>query len=153
MACCLGHNYGIVQVVWLMKFAKKEIIMAFGPPQYILSDNDLKFDCKAVQGFAHRFKIQWKCTSPYNPQGNGVSERMVGILKKALQKVTQSESKEWDRSLEDVLYGYSHKPGTDGIAPFEIFYGVKPRFSIEPSVCAPGAEVLSLARPFELAMR
>ncbi len=86
-----------------MKFFKKEIIMAFGPPQYILSDNYLKFDCKAVQGYAHRFNIQWKCTSTYNPQGNGVAERMVGTLKKALQKVTRSESKEWDKSLEDVL--------------------------------------------------
>ncbi len=77
---------------------------------------------------------------------------MVGTLKKALQKVTRSESKEWDRSLEDVLYRYSRKPGTDGIGPFEILYSVKPRFLIEPSVCAPGAEVLSHARDFELAM-
>ncbi len=41
----------------VMKFVKKEIIMAFGPPQYILSD-DLRFDCKAVQELAHRFNIQ-----------------------------------------------------------------------------------------------
>ena len=73
---------------------KKEIIMLFGPPQYILSDNDLKFDCKAVQDFAHRFNIVWKCTSTYSLQGNGVVDRMVGTLKKSLQKVTRSESKE-----------------------------------------------------------
>ncbi len=38
----------------VMKFVKKEIIKTFGPPQYTLSDNDLKFDCKTVQDFAHR---------------------------------------------------------------------------------------------------
>ena len=72
----------------VMKFVKKEIVISFGPPQYILSENDLKLDCKAVQDFAHRFNAQWKCTSTYNPHGNGVAERMVGTLKKALQKVT-----------------------------------------------------------------
>ena len=86
-----------------MKFVKKEIILAFGPPQYMLTDNDLKIDCKAVQDFAHLFNIQWKCTSTNNLQENGVAERIVGTPKKALQKVTQSESKEWDQSLEDVL--------------------------------------------------
>ena len=126
--------------------------MAFGPPQYILSDNNLKFDCKALQDFAHRFNIQWKCTSNYNPQGNGVAERMVRTLKKALKKVTQSESKQWEISFEDVLYRYRRRPRTDGITPFEILFRVQPRFSIEPPVPTTGAEVLSHARCFELAM-
>ncbi len=77
---------------------------------------------------------------------------MVGTLKKALQKVTRNESKECNESLEDVLYGYRRRLRTDGIAPFEILLGVKPRFSIEPSVRTPVAEVLSRARFFELAM-
>ena len=77
----------------VIEFVKTEIIMLFGPPQYILSENCLKFDCKAVQDFVHRFNIQWKYTSTYNPHGNGVAERKVSILKKALQKVTWSESK------------------------------------------------------------
>ncbi len=96
MARYLGIPTELFNSLGAMKFVKKEIIMAFGPPQYMLSDNDLKLDCKAVQDFAHRFNIQWKCTSTYNPQGNGVGERMVGTLKEALQKVTRSESKEWD---------------------------------------------------------
>ena len=70
----------------VMEFFKKEIIMLFGPPQYVLSDNGLNFDCKAVQDFANRFNIQWKCTSTYNTQGNGVAEHKVGTLNKALQK-------------------------------------------------------------------
>ncbi len=88
--------------------------------------------------------------STYNPQGNRVVERMVGTPKKALQKVSRSESKKWDQSLENILYGCMRRPGTDGIAPFEILFGVKPRLLIEPSVCTSGAEVLSRARPFEL---
>ena len=91
--------------IGVIEFVKKENIMIFDPPQYILSDNDLKFDSKAVQDLARRFNIQWKYISTYNPQGNRVVERMVGTLKRALQKVICSESKEWDVSLENVVYG------------------------------------------------
>ena len=151
MARRLGDTYGTVQLAWCDEVCRERNYHGFGLPQYILSDNNLKFDCKAVQDFAHRFIIRWKCTSTY-PQGNGVAERMVGTLKKALQNVTESESKEWDQSLEDVLYGYRCILGTDGIAPFEILLGVKPIFSIEPSVRTSGAEFLSHARSLELAM-
>ena len=126
--------------------------MLFGPPQYILSDNDLNFDYKGVQDFVHRFNIQWKCTFTYNPQGNGVVERIVGTLNDALQKVTRSESKEWDAYLDNVLYGYRRRPGPDGAAPFETLFRVKPRFAIESSSATPGEEVLANARPFELSL-
>ena len=77
---------------------------------------------------------------------------MVGTLKKALQKVTRSESKEWDASLDNVLYGHRRGPGPDGVPPFEILFGVKYRFAIESSSAIPGEEVLANARPFELAL-
>ena len=77
---------------------------------------------------------------------------MVGTFKKALQKVTRSESKEWDASLENVLYGYRRRRGQDGVAPFEILFGVKPRFAIESSVGVPAEEVLADVRPLELTL-
>ncbi len=77
----------------VMEFVSKETIMLFGPPQYILSENDLKFDCKVVQYLEYRLNIQWKCKSKYNPQSNGIVEIMVYTSKEALQKVTQSEYK------------------------------------------------------------
>ncbi len=136
----------------VMEFVKKEVIMLFGPPQYILSDNDLNFDCKAVQDFARRFNIQWKCTSTYNPQGNNVVESMVDTLEKAIQEFNRSEPKEWDASLENVLYGYRRRLGPDGVATFEILFGVKPRFAIESFGAIPGEDVLANARTFGLPM-
>ncbi len=110
------------------------------------------FDYKTVQNFARRFNIQWKCTSTYNPQGKGVVESIVGTLKKALQKVTRSESKDWDASNGNVLIGYRRRAGTDGVGPFEMLFGVKPVLAIESSVATPGEEVLAKARPFKLAL-
>ncbi len=83
----------LFDLLGVIKFVKKEIIMAFGLPQYILSYYDLKVDCKALQDFAHRFNIQWKYTSTYNPQGNRLAESMVGTLKN-VTKGDRSVSKE-----------------------------------------------------------
>ncbi len=77
---------------------------------------------------------------------------MVGTLKKELQGVTRSECKEWDASLENVLHGYRRRPGWDGLATFDILFVVKPRFAIESSSAISGEEVLTHARPFELAL-
>ncbi len=94
----------------------------------------------------------WWKSATCNPPDNGVVECMLGTLKKALQKFTQIESEEWDASLENVLYGYRRRPGADGVAPFEILFGVKTRFGIESSGAIPGEEVLTNTRTFELAM-
>ncbi len=77
---------------------------------------------------------------------------MFGTLKNALQRATRSEPKEWDASLEKVLYGCRRRPGPDGVAPFEILFGVKPRFAIESPGTSPGEEILTNARPFEPTM-
>ncbi len=126
--------------------------MLFAPPQYVLSDNDLNLYCKSVQDIARRFNIQWKCTSIYNPQGNGVVGRMVGSLKKTVQKFTRSESKEWDASRKNIFHRYRHRSGADRVAPFEILFGFKPSFAIESPGAIPEEEVLANAWPFERAM-
>ncbi len=77
---------------------------------------------------------------------------MVGTLKKALQNLTRSEFKEWDASLENVLYEYRREPGSYGVATFDILFGVNPRFAIESSDAIPGEEILGNARAFELAL-
>lgn len=42
------------------KFVKEEIIQPFGSPKFILSENNLKFDCETTEDFAGGQKIQWK---------------------------------------------------------------------------------------------
>ncbi len=61
----------------VMEFIKKAITLYFGPPQFIFSENDVMFNCKAVQDLARKYNIQCKCISTYNPQDNGVVEIIV----------------------------------------------------------------------------
>ncbi len=59
-----------------------------------MSDGDSKFDTGAVRDFASLADIQCKITSAYNPRGNAKVERMVGTLKRAIQKVAASKMDE-----------------------------------------------------------
>ncbi len=66
--------------------------------------------------------------------------------------MTRSESKGLDASLEDGIYGYRRRPGSDGVTTFEVLFRVKPRFGSESSVASQGEKILTNARSFELAM-
>ena len=70
-----------------MKFFENEIIMPFGSLEYILSDKDLKFDFMAMHDFLNKHDINGKYTSKYNPQGNGIAERMFGTLTNLMQRM------------------------------------------------------------------
>ena len=63
------------------EICKKDIILPFGSPKFILSDNELKFDSISIEDFATDHKIQWKHIATYNNRGNGIAERMVGTIK------------------------------------------------------------------------
>ena len=133
-----------------LEFVKKEILLQFGSPKFILSDNDLKFDFKAIKDFARGQKIQRSQIPTYNPRGNGMVERMAGTIKRASQKICRGNMADWDLRLDQVLYGYLLRSGTDRKSPFKFLYGVKSLFSDEneASVLPSTKE----AREFELAI-
>ena len=63
-------------------------------------------------------------TTPYNPRGNGLCERINGVLKGMLKKMCEERPKDWDRYLPAVLFAYREVPqASTGFAPFELLYG------------------------------
>ena len=98
---------------------------------FVLSNNDLKFDFKAIDYFDRGQNIRWKQIATYKPRGNGISERIVGRIKRSLQKLSQANMLDWDLCLNQVLYGYRRRSTTDVKFSFEMLYGVKSRFSEE----------------------
>ena len=66
--------------------------------------------------------------------------------------MTQNDPARRDLCLDSVLYGHRRRPGVDGLSSFEVLFGVKPRFAVEPSRKKPGEEVVASARHCEVAM-
>ncbi len=104
---------------------------------------------QSAKRFRRSINTRWKCTSTDDPQGNGIVERMVGNLRKTLQKDPGSWSKEGPASLSNLLYGCRHRPIPDVLAPFDTLLGVKSTFAMESSDAIRGEELLANAWLFE----
>ena len=112
----------------VLDFIKTEIIHPFGPPRSIISDNATAFTSSAVEQFMARFGIKWRTVLAYAPMSNGKAERMVGTLKRGVKKTVVAAQRDWAEALPGVLYGYRRRRMASGASPFELMYGVKPRF-------------------------
>ena len=127
MASSASHTSRNFQLSKSFEICQRVIILPFGPPKFILSDDHLKFDCKAIQDFARDQKIQWKNIAIYNSRGSGMAERMVGTIKRALQKMCRENMADWDLRIDQVLHRYLRRSSTDSKSLFNVLYDVKSR--------------------------
>ena len=78
---------------------------------------------------------------------------MVRTMKQAIQKVVASNNDcNWDDYLGEILGGYRGRPGIDGKSPFEILFGIRSSFAVEPAKLELVAFNTDLAREFETAI-
>ena len=136
----------------MIKFVEAQICHLYGNPIRILIDIDPNFDSAAVRDYASA-SIDWKLISAYNPRGSAKIERMVGTLKRAIQKVVVSNNdRNWEDCLGEILGGYRRRPGLDLKSPFEILFGIRPRFAVEPPQLDLDAFITDLAREYKVAI-
>ena len=63
-------------------------------------------------------------TTPYNPFYNGLIEKMNGVLKMMLKRLTVNRSKDWDRHVDGLLFVHGEvPPQSTGYSPFELLFG------------------------------
>ena len=101
----------------LAKFIFTEIVCRHGIPKIILSDQESNFRSDMIKALCENFLIQYKFSSPYHSQTNGMVERLNRTLCESLAKVETSE--DWDINLPAVLLAYwTKKHATTGYTPF-----------------------------------
>lgn len=116
------------------EFLEKEILHPFGPPETVVSDNANCFTAARVSRLMEAHGVKWKTVAEYAPMSNGRAERMVGTVKKAIAKTLLNEDTTWVQSIPQVLYGYRRRRLAGDLSPFQLMYGVVPRFSsLDPS--------------------
>ena len=80
-----------------------EVCAHFLMPETIVSDNGPEFVAELTQALYEDLGIKWKFLAAYNPRGNGLVERMVGVSKDALRKRLKGRRAEWDTQLPIVM--------------------------------------------------
>jgi hypothetical protein len=101
----------------------REIIARYGCPLEVVSDNGHSFngkffDCMTLWGI-HNLRV-----APYHPQSNGLVERCIQTIKRALSCMTGTKPTTWDKMLGWVLFTYRQsQQKTTGFSPFFLLFG------------------------------
>uniref|UniRef100_A0A2N9FI93 Integrase catalytic domain-containing protein n=1 Tax=Fagus sylvatica TaxID=28930 RepID=A0A2N9FI93_FAGSY len=105
-------------------FIREHIIIRFGIPHKIISDNGTSFVNKNVREVLEHYRIKHRRSTPYYPQGNGQAEATNRMLLRILSKMVFDYGKGWSSHLADTLWAYrgSTKTAT-GFTPFSLVYG------------------------------
>src|SRR5436190_11512986 len=110
------------------KFLYTEIFCTFGPPAEILTDRGTHFKNETIKEFCKLVNVNYRFSTPYHPQTNGVVENLNGTLINILRKLTIKYPKSWDTYIPTALYAYRTKIHEIlKTTPYELLFGVHPR--------------------------
>ena len=109
------------------------IVTELGSPHIIRSDNGPCYNSKEFQQFLQCYNITHHTSSPHHPRSNGFVERMVGVVKKLMDKA----GKEGKPQISG-LYEYRVTPQSGSIAsPLQLITKHTPREKDLPQLLSP----------------
>jgi hypothetical protein len=104
------------------------VLARYGACAEVLTDNGSEFKSSFHDLLQQAF-IDHRVTSPNHPQADGLAERAVQTVKRALQKhcASTANTADWDRQIHWIALGYRcSKQASTGLAPYEIMFGQAP---------------------------
>lgn len=104
----------------------EDIILRYGLPSLLGSDNGLAFVSQVTQSLVKTLGTDWKLHCAYHSQSLGQVERMNWTLKESLTKLPLVTGGDWVVLLPYALYKARNTPYILGLTPFEILYGRTP---------------------------
>ena len=126
-----------VRDVDVKKFVWKNIVIRFGVPDLLVSDNGLQFDNKAFRTFCSDLGIKSKYSTPTHPQSNGQAEAVNKTILNELKRRLDRAKGRWVEELPNVLWAYRTTPRrSTGETLFSLTYGVEAVILTEVSLCS-----------------
>ena len=124
------------------------VLARFGAPAEVVTDQGGEFQ-DSFHDLLVSCLIDHRVTSPNHPQANGLAERCVQSIKRALRKCCEARGGErtaWDADLPWIALGYRCSvQAATGFTPYELLYGRKP--VIPPAVAERAAGPIDFDSP------
>ena len=119
------------------KFVWKNIVIRFGVPNSLISDNGLQFDSRAFCEFCNDLGIKNRYFTPTYPQSNGQVEATNKAIVNELKKMLDGAKGGWAEELPNVLWAYRITPKrSTRETPFSLMYGVEAVVPAEVNLCS-----------------
>ena len=108
------------------RFVWKNIVIRFGIPHTLISDNGFQFDSKAFRRYCCNLGITNRYSTSAYPRGNGQAEAVNKVLVSGFKKRLDDAKGKWVEELPYVLWTYRTTPhrSTREI-PFSMTYGAE----------------------------
>jgi hypothetical protein len=102
----------------------QNMVLMFGAPETISSDNGAEFINNEMKILAERFSINFRHSLPHNPRAQGQIERFNGTLKRMMYSyMADFDIKKYLAALPFILYSYNtarHK--TTKRSPMQVYF-------------------------------
>lgn len=107
----------------IVKILEERVILLFGAPSKILTDNGSQFVSVVFKNFVSQYKIHHSLRALYHPQGNPV-ERVHRVVKTMLASYVKDNHRTWDKFLPKVAWAIrSARHEVTGVTPNFIIFG------------------------------
>ena len=116
----------------VVKNIERNWIARHGVPSTLLTDQGAQVDGEEVRELCNRYNIEKKRSSPYHPEGDGISERPIGVMKGLFRRKICDKNipqRKWTDLVPEVQLAMNQKvhSATDA-SPFQLMYGEDRRF-------------------------
>ena len=114
------------------KFLYEYVIVRFGLPIEIVSDQGVHFVNEVIEFLLAEFMVIHRRSAPYHPQANGQAESTNKTITTTLTKVVEGNRTDWEIKLHSILWAYRTAYKTSiGTTPFNLVYGLNAILPIE----------------------
>ena len=107
-------------------------IMHYGLPARILTDQGRNFEARLLRELCQICGINKTRTTPYHPQGNGMTERFNRTLLMMLRTLEDEKKKNWKVYVPQLVHAYNcTRHHTTGRSPYSLMFGREPRLAVD----------------------
>jgi ribosomal protein L21E len=110
----------------------ERIVLTFGAPSEVLSDNGPAFASEVVDRVCAMAGTKKIFTTAYRPQANGLVERWNGTIAQSLRAFMDEDFKSWDDKVPFITFAYNTAVNAaTKMTPFELVQGRSARLPID----------------------